>query len=124
MVSNNYIADRLRKLRKNAGLDVDTVGKGVGRSGKTVSAWEAGRNMPSADMLISICLFFGVDIDYFYPPEVTSKGVFSDAHSRPEDNELLTIYHSLTDYGKSQLLIYARGCAATYPKNTEAEKVS
>ena len=73
MVSENYIAEKLRELRKSKGLDVETVGAGVGRSGKTVSAWETGRNVPSAEMLITICMYFGVDIDYFYPPEVTHQ---------------------------------------------------
>ena len=71
MSNDKYIAERIRELRKNAGLDVETVGAGCGRSGKTVSAWETGRNVPSAEMLITICRFFGVSISYFYPSEVT-----------------------------------------------------
>lgn len=73
MDEGKFIACRIKELRKNAGLDVDTVGKGVGRSGKTVSAWETGRNMPSPEMLISICRFFDVGISYFYPPDVADN---------------------------------------------------
>ena len=112
MVSTGYIAERLRRLRKEKGLDVDAVGAGVGRSGKTVSAWEAGRNVPSAEMLISLCLFFGVGIDYFYPPEVTRA-----ADGSEYERELLGICRSLSEYGRQQLMVYARGCAQSYPKN-------
>ena len=117
MVSNNYIADRLRELRKHAGLDVDTVGKGVGRSGKTISAWETGRNVPSADMLISICKFFGVDIDYFYPPEVTRNANGDFAPLSPEEQELVSLYRSSNAHGREQMMVFSRGCAATYPLN-------
>ena len=116
MVSNNYIADRLRKLRKNAGLDVDTVGKGVGRSGKTISAWETGRNVPSADMLISICKFFEVDIDYFYPPEVTRQS-HADGKRSSEELNLLVFYRSMNSEGRARLMEQAEFLAARHPLN-------
>ena len=113
MVSEKYIAERIRKLRKEAGLDVDTVGAAVGRSGKTVSAWETGRNVPSADMLISICRYFGVSIDYFYPDDVSysfvelpdENGMLSD------ERELLDCYRRMDKADKSTFLDMARTLA-------------
>jgi len=35
----------------------------------------------------------------------------------PERNELMDIFDSVSDEGKKQLMIYARGIAATYAKN-------
>lgn len=96
-----YIADGIRTLRKQAGKSVDEVGAGVGRSGKTIAAWETGRNVPSADMLIDICRYFGVNIDYFYPPEVTERP--SDALTRDE-RELLDIYRHLDPNGRETAL--------------------
>ncbi len=115
-MDSKYIADAIRSLRKSRGMTVDEVGHGVGRSGKTVSAWETGRNVPSADMLIEICRFFGVNIDYFYPPEVTRKPQPATADMNELD-ELAALYRSMTDEGRAQLMIFARGLAATYPKN-------
>lgn len=115
MVSGNYISKKLRELRKERGLDVGAVGRGVDRSGKTISAWETGRNTPSAEMLIELCKFFDVDISYFYPSEVTYASV---ALQTPDDeSELMEIFRSLSPKGKEQLLVYARGCAATYSKS-------
>ena len=104
MVDEKYIAKRIRELRKNANMDVDTVGEGIGRSGKTVSAWETGRNVPSAEMLIGLCRFFGVNIDYFYPPEVTTQ-VDSASDLTPEERHLLDLYRRLdADYRRMMVV--------------------
>lgn len=68
----NTIADGIRRLRKKAGLTVDQVGESIGRSGKTVSAWETGRSAPSASLLEDLCRFFDVPISFFFSDEVTS----------------------------------------------------
>lgn len=42
----------------------------------------------------------------------------SDESKRPDEcDELCELYRSMTDEGRSQLMIYARGLAATYPKS-------
>lgn len=117
MVSENYISKRIKELRKDAGLDVDAVGKGVGRSGKAVAAWEAGRNIPSADMLISICKFFNVNIDYFYPPEVTSKLPVEDTLLPEDERKLLSLYRRMSAEGQERLIEQATFLVARHPKN-------
>ena len=113
MEDDKLIANRIRELRKRQGLDVDAFGSMVGRSGKTVSAWETGRNTPSAAMLASICRAFGVDIDSFFPDDVT-RIEYGAASLRLDENELLAIYRSLGERGKEQLLVFARGCKTSY----------
>ena len=54
------LADRLRSFRERAGMTIYEVGDKIGRSGKTVSAWECGRGQPDADMLIALCRLYGV----------------------------------------------------------------
>ena len=117
MGEDKYIANKIRELRKAAGLDVETVGKGVGRSGKTVSAWETGRNMPSPEMLISICRFFGVSISCFYPPDVTEE----DWHSELPENikELVRVCENLSDSQIELLTMNARQFAIANKKNRE-----
>lgn len=118
MSDEKFIAMKIRELRKNAGLDVDTVGAGVGRSGKTVSAWETGRNIPSAEMLISICRFFGVSISCFYPPDVTDDNI--GIVSRDEE-ELLSLFRSMNKVQKDVLLTTARNFAVANEKNGEGD---
>lgn len=115
-MDEKYIADAIRRLRKESGESVETVGAAVNRSGKTVSAWETGRNVPSADMLIDICRHFKVGIDYFYPPEVTaSDALLSD------ERELLELYRSLDQNGREMALCALRGMASHEDKSRVAE---
>ena len=55
------LADRLRRFREDAGLTIYEVGNRIGKSGKTVSAWECGRGQPDADMLITLCQLYGIE---------------------------------------------------------------
>ena len=107
-MGTKQIADALRRLRKGAGMTVDDVGAAVGRTGKAVSAWEAGYSQPSAEMLISLCRLFEVDISYFYPPEVTA----SDALTADE-RELLDLYRSMDPCGREMALCAVRGMASS-----------
>ena len=68
-----YLAIKLREARKQAGLSVYQAAKAVNRSDRTIYAWENGTSEPSAEQLIALCLAYGVDIPYFYPPELNRK---------------------------------------------------
>lgn len=68
-----YIAIKLKEARKQAGLSAIDAGKAVDRSESTIYAWEAGYAEPSAEQLIALCRAYGVDIPYFYPPELNRK---------------------------------------------------
>lgn len=50
-----YMASQLKAARKKKGLSVDEVGEAVGKSGKTISAWEVGRGQPNGDELLTLC---------------------------------------------------------------------
>ena len=66
------IAAGLKAARKKAGFNVDEVGAAVGKSGKTISAWEVGRGQPDGDELIALCKFLGVRLKDFYGEEYES----------------------------------------------------
>lgn len=114
MNEEKFIGEKIRELRKSAGLDVDAVGKGVGRSGKTVSAWEAGINLPSAEMLITICRFFKVNISYFYPPDVTTDA--EPVVIKAKTKELVDICSRLSDEQIDLLIMNARQFAVANEK--------
>lgn len=69
MSVKDNIATGLKAARKNAGLSVDEVGAVVGKSGKTISAWEVGRGQPDGDELILLCKLLGVKLSDFYGSE-------------------------------------------------------
>lgn len=61
------LATKLKEFRTQAGLTINEVGDRIGKSGKTVSAWECGRGQPDADMLLALCELYGVSsISEFY----------------------------------------------------------
>lgn len=61
------LATKLKEFRIQAGLTINDVGDRIGKSGKTVSAWECGRGQPDADMLLLLCDLYGVgSIAEFY----------------------------------------------------------
>ena len=60
-MSREYIAATLKRLREQAGLTVYQVGDLVGKSGKTVSAWENNHGQPDAEMLMKLCEIYNVD---------------------------------------------------------------
>lgn len=62
------MASTLKDCRKRLGMSVDDVGVAIGKSPKTVSAWEVGRGQPDADTLVSLASLYGVSVSSFYQP--------------------------------------------------------
>ena len=53
-MSRESIAKALKRLREQSGLTADQVGAMVGKSGKTVNAWENNRGQPDAEILMQL----------------------------------------------------------------------
>ena len=66
-MSRATIAHALKRLREKSGLTANQVGEMLGKSGKTVNAWENNRGQPDAEMLIKLCDIYNVEniIDQF-----------------------------------------------------------
>lgn len=59
-MSRETIAKALKRLRERSGLTADQVGAIVGKSGKTVNAWENNHGQPDAEMLMMLCDIYNV----------------------------------------------------------------
>lgn len=59
-MSREHIAKSLKRLREQSGLTANQVGDMVGKSGKTVNAWENNRGQPDAEMLMKLCDIYNV----------------------------------------------------------------
>lgn len=89
------IAANIRRFRTEKGLNTDEVGALVGKSGKTVSAWEVGRGQPDADTIIELCRIFDVDIaDFFNEQKPLSS----------EEERLLHIYRGMNRVGRETMV--------------------
>lgn len=60
-MSREHIAKVLKELRLKSGLTAKEVGDMIGKSGKTVSAWENNHGQPDAELLIALCDIYEVD---------------------------------------------------------------
>lgn len=77
-MSREFIAQKLKELRIKSGLTADQVGEKIGKSGKTVNAWENNRGQPDAEILIALCDIYEVDnILKEFRETNTSKPFFS-----------------------------------------------
>lgn len=101
-MSREHIAMILKSLREKSGLTANEVGKLIGKSGKTVNAWENNRGQPDAEMLIFLCDIYGVDdiLNEFReipktknPPPLTA-----------EEKNLLTAFNKLNTKGKEEAI--------------------
>lgn len=61
----NTIGDKIRGLRKKAGLSQEELGYELGVSRQAISKWEMGKSIPGTENLIALSEFFDVDISYF-----------------------------------------------------------
>lgn len=110
------IAQGLKRTRKAAGRSVEEVGKLLGLSGKTISAWEVGRGQPDGDQLIAICRFLGARLSDFYGDE------YDDLTA--DESELVADYRCCSPRGKEQVREYASLMAQKHPKSEEAGEMT
>ena len=60
----NQIGERLRELRIENKLSQAELGAILSTSQDTISLWEKGKSLPSAEFLIALSKFFSVSTDY------------------------------------------------------------
>ena len=58
----------LKTLRKEKNLTQEQLAEHMGVSGRTVSRWETGNNMPDISLLVEIAEFYDVSIPVFCNP--------------------------------------------------------
>lgn len=104
------IALQVKRLRKERGISVDELGVAVGKSGKTISAWEVGHGQPDADAMIKLCRLFGVGIADLYGESGDSAPISND------ERDLVDTYRDLTSPHKHVLLAVARELRAAQGK--------
>lgn len=106
MTTREYMAERLHEFRIDKGLSVDEVGARIGKSGKTISAWEVGRGQPDADKLVELCGVYGRRIADFYSDEVSQGTTLTS-----DETNILDAYRSLNYEGQRHALAVLRALA-------------
>lgn len=120
-MSREYIAKKLKELRIKSGLTAKEVGDKIGKSGKTVSAWENNHGQPDAEILIALCDIYDVDdiLEEFKEIKTPNK-----AYLNVNRTQLLRNYDFLNERGKEKLLEYSEDLvnSSLYIANEQKEK--
>ena len=109
------LATRLKHFRERAGLTIYEAGEKLGKSGKTISAWENGRGQPDADMLLSLCDLYSIDsISELYGEEPVAAPSADEA-------ALLALFRGMNEEGREKVLSYASDLERTgqYKKDNQ-----
>lgn len=83
----------LKDLRKEKGITQEQLAEELGVSGRTISRWETGSNMPDISLLVEIAEFFDVSI-----PEII-KGERKSEDMKEETKE---VAETMSDYAKAE----------------------
>ncbi len=92
-MSRETIAKALKRLREQSCLTADQVGALVGKSGKTINAWENNRGQPDADMLLKLCDIYKVDNILAEFKETTEEAL----NLTLEEKEIIVAYRERPD---------------------------
>ena len=83
----------LKELRKEKGITQEQLAEQLGVSGRTVSRWETGSNMPDISLLTDIADFYTVSI-----PEI----IDGERKSEKMDEEVKEVAEKMSDYAGSE----------------------
>lgn len=83
----------LKELRKEKNITQEQLADTLGVSGRTVSRWETGNNMPDISILVEIAELFDVSI-----PEIIN----GERKNEKMDDEIKNVAQSMSDYATSE----------------------
>ena len=87
------IGSFLKELRKEKGITQEEFAEKLNVSGRTVSRWETGSNMPDISLLVEIAEFFDVSI-----PEIIN----GERKSESMNEEVKEVAGKLSDYANAE----------------------
>ena len=96
------IGQFLKQLRKEKGITQEEFAEKIGVSGRTVSRWETGSNMPDISLLVDIADFYDVDVREIIEGEKKSEMMNEDIRDTAEK---MAVY---AEAEKSRLLKFAQ----------------
>jgi len=97
--------NNLKKYRNEKGITQIRLSIESGVSQETISAYESGKAMPSAETLIKMSNFLGVSIDYLLDK---TDNPLINLNKNDEDLELINLFHQLNKEQKNDVLNYIK----------------
>lgn len=106
---------KLRQYREDRNMTQQELAKAIGKSFRTVQAWEREESSPNAEMVWRLCEVFGTDPDdllgwWDEHPRDESPGL------APEEAEVLGCYRASTPQWRNNIAMTARAAAGESKK--------
>ena len=105
----------LKDLRREKGITQEQLAEELGVSGRTISRWENGNNMPDISLLVEIAEYFDVHIPEIIKGERKSEDMKEEAkevaetmsdYAKAEKEELVKSIRNMSFIGLVALLVY------------------
>ncbi len=96
----------LKILREKLNITQVKLSVAIEVSQETISAYEAGKALPSADTLIKMANYLHTSVDYLL--DLTNNPLPISELKEEDYHELLSIYNRLDNEGKEDLVKYAK----------------
>lgn len=97
--------ENLKKYRKERGITQIRLSIAAEVSQETISAYESGKAMPSAETLIKLSEFLGVSIDFLL--DQTDNPLINQ-NKTDDDLELINLFHQLNKEQKVDVINYIK----------------
>ena len=98
--------NNLKKIRKKLNITQVRLSVAVEVSQETISAYEAGKSLPSAETLIKMADFLNTSVDYLL--DLTDNSLPVKDTKQESYDELISIYKRLSKEGKEDIVKYAK----------------
>lgn len=98
--------ENLKKIRNERNITQVRLSIAAEVSQETISAYESGKALPSADTLIKIADFLDVSIDFLL--DRTDNPIINTPNNANSDSELLNLYHQLNKEQKNDIITYIK----------------
>ena len=108
------IGSNIKQLRKDAGMSQQELADMIGKTRSVISYYESDKVKPRIGAVERMAQAFGVKKSVIVDERVDYSHITLE--NSADLNELAEILNSITETGRKQLMVFARGIAATYAK--------
>lgn len=108
------LSEKIRELRRRAGLSQEELAEKLNVSRQAISKWELGTAVPTADKLVDIADFFGVSLDFLMRENserlnVPSKAVTPEKPHKRRKTAAILLLSAAVFLGIVVLVLYVNG---------------
>ena len=86
------LSDRIKELRKSAGMTQEEFGQKFGVVKSTVSLYESGKSTPNDELKQKICEYFNISLDYLHGMTNKKNGYLNESFGKTTSSEYSNSY--------------------------------